>query len=135
MQQASAASTAYPGLYWRSTLNSTSAHRQKPRIRGAGRTGLLHGIALVRHAGAGACTFFCGNSFAVFRLRALDVYKRQVNTALFDASTAPEEVLRLCAENGIDYLVCSKQYPGDTSQLSGLVVVYENADVTIYAAD
>lgn len=49
--------------------------------------------------------------------------------------TAPEEVLRLCAENGIDYLVCSKQYPGDTSQLSGLVVVYENADVTIYAAD
>ena len=36
-------------------------------------------------------------------------------------------------ENGIDYLVYSKQYPGDTSQLSGLVVVYENADVTIYA--
>ena len=51
----------------------------------------------------------------------------------FDASTAPEEVLRLCAENGIDYLVCSKQYPGDTSQLSGMVC--ENADVTIYAAD
>ena len=86
-----------------------------------------------RPAGIYGRLYLCSDEHGVSE--AVVAQKQAVNTALFDASTAPEEVLRLCAENGIDYLVCSKQYPGDTSQLSGLVVVYENADVTIYAAD
>lgn len=96
------------------------------------------GISSLYTAMSGRQAYMEGYTYAVTNMgvsEAVVAQKQAVNTALFDASTAPEEVLRLCAENGIDYLVCSKQYPGDTSQLSGLVVVYENADVTIYAAD
>ena len=96
------------------------------------------GISILYTAMSGRQAYMEGYTYAVTNMgvsEAVVAQKQAVNTALFDASTAPEEVLRLCAENGIDYLVCSKQYPGDTSQLSGLVVVYENADVTIYAAD
>ena len=66
----------------------------------------------------------------------------QRNTGYFPTESLEPSGNRLFSRSALNEgdlfrgsLVCSKQYPGDTSQLSGLVVVYENADVTIYAAD
>lgn len=96
------------------------------------------GISSLYTAISGRQAFMEGFTYAVTNMgvsEAVVAQKQMVNAALFDAATPPEEVLRLCAENGIGYLVYSKQYPGDTSQLSGLAVAYENADVIIYAAE
>lgn len=58
-----------------------------------------------------------GYTYAVTNMgvsEAVVAQKQAVNTALFDASTAPEEVLRLCAENGIDYLGLFQTVSGAT---------------------
>ncbi len=55
-----------------------------------------------------------------------------VNSALFSAQTPPEEVLRLCREWGIDYLVFSSQMAGEESQLSGLKLVFTSDTLRIY---
>lgn len=60
-------------------------------------------------------------------------YRLGVNNALFSAATDPAEVLRLCQENGISYLVYSTQLPGDESQLSSMLLVYDSPTVRIYA--
>ena len=58
--------------------------------------------------------------------------KQTINGALFSADTPPEQAAALCREQGIDYLVFSAQYLGQTSQLSAFALVYENPDVQIY---
>ena len=55
------------------------------------------------------------------------------NTALFSASTGPQQVTQLCAQNGITYLVFDADYPGNTTQLTALRQVYQAGAVTIYA--
>lgn len=56
-----------------------------------------------------------------------------VNNALFSAETDPQQVVQLCLDNGISYLVYSTQLPGDESQLSALKKVYDSPTVRIYA--
>ncbi|MDL2253611.1 hypothetical protein LJC49_05990 [Ruminococcaceae bacterium OttesenSCG-928-I18] len=55
-----------------------------------------------------------------------------VNQALFSAETPPEEVLRLCRQWGIDYLVYSTQMEGEESQLSALELVFDSPTLRIY---
>lgn len=65
------------------------------------------GISSLYTAMSGRQAYMEGYTYAVTNMgvsEAVVAQKQAVNTALFDASTAPEEVLRLCAENGIDYL-------------------------------
>ena len=55
-----------------------------------------------------------------------------VNNALFSGATPPEEVLRLCRENGIDYLIFSSQFDGSEAQLSMCELVYNSPTVRLY---
>ncbi len=96
------------------------------------------GISSLYTAMSGRQAYMEGYTYAVTNMGVSEpvvAEKRAVNAALFSAETPPEQVLQLCARENIQYLVFSKQYPGDTAQLSGCRVVYENDDVTIYAAD
>ena len=94
------------------------------------------GISSLYTAMSGRQAYMEGYTYAVTNMGVSEPVvkaKQAVNAALFSANTPPEEILRLCREENIQYLVFSKQYPGDTEQLSGFPVAYENNDVTIYA--
>ncbi len=54
------------------------------------------------------------------------------NAALFSAETPPEEVMRLCEEWGIQYLVYSEQMEGSESQLAALPLVFDSSTLRIY---
>ena len=58
--------------------------------------------------------------------------KKRVNEALFNSESTHEEIYQLCVENGINYLVYSKQYAGDNEQLAAFSCVFSNDDVEIY---
>ncbi len=60
------------------------------------------------------------------------VKRIQTNDALFSPATEPEQVVQLCREAGIDYLVYSTQYPGTDTQMSEMVLVYDSPMVRIY---
>ena len=94
------------------------------------------GISSLYTAMSGRQAYMEGYTYAITNMgvsEAVVKAKQTVNAALFSASSSPEEIVRLCEEENIQYLVFSKQYPGDTEQLSGFPVAYENNDVTIYA--
>lgn len=94
------------------------------------------GISSLYTALSGRQAYMEGYTYAVTNMgvsEAVVAEKQAVNAALFHAATPPEDVARLCRENGITYLVCSAQYPGNTEQLSALELVYENSQVQIYA--
>ncbi|MDL2324800.1 hypothetical protein LJC61_06605 [Ruminococcaceae bacterium OttesenSCG-928-A16] len=58
-----------------------------------------------------------------------------VNNALFNATTPPQEVVRLCRENNISYLIFSEQsnkFDASEEQLSAMEQVYAGPDVRIY---
>ncbi len=57
----------------------------------------------------------------------------EANTALFGADTSSEEILRLCQEWDIDYLVYSTQMAGSQSQLAELPVAFSSPTLLIYA--
>lgn len=59
-------------------------------------------------------------------------YRLAVNTALFSAQTQPQEVVALCQNHDIDYLVYSTQLPGDESQMSAMNLVFDSSTVRIY---
>ena len=59
--------------------------------------------------------------------------RMQANAALFSAGTSPQQVVQLCAQNGITYVVFNADYPGDTAQFTALRQVYQAGAVTIYA--
>lgn len=93
------------------------------------------GISSLYTAMSGRQAYMEGYTYAVTNMGVsapVVAEKQAVNAALFDAATPPEQVRGLCEREGIDYLVFSKQYAGDTSQLSACAVVYENNDVAIY---
>ncbi len=56
----------------------------------------------------------------------------EANAALFNANTPSDEIVRLCHEWGIDYLVYSTQMTGSNSQLSELTAVFSSPTVYIY---
>lgn len=94
------------------------------------------GISSLYSAMSGRQAYMEGYTYAVTNMgvsEAVVAEKQAVNSALFRADTPPERIIQLCGENNIDYLVFSKQYPGDTSQLAGFAVAYENDDAAIYA--
>lgn len=96
------------------------------------------GISSLYTAMSGRQAYMEGYTYAVTNMGVSEpvvAAKQAVNAALFSADTPPEEILRLCEEENIQYLVFSKQYPGDTEQLSGFPIACENNDVTIYAVN
>ena len=97
--------------------------------------GASDGISSLYTALSGRQAYMEGYTYAVTNMgvsQQLLTEKRTINGALFSADTPPEQAAALCREQGIDYLVFSAQYPGQTSQLSAFALVYENPDVQIY---
>ncbi len=93
------------------------------------------GISSLYTAMSGRQAFMEGYTYAVTNMGVSEPVvreKQDVNASLFSKNTAPEVIYQYCAAYGIRYLVYSKQYPGDTEQLSGYPVAYENNDVRIY---
>ena len=63
---------------------------------------------------------------------AVVTHKRDTNTALFSADTAPQTAAELCRANGIEYLVYALDFPGSDTQLSEMELVYSGTSVRIY---
>lgn len=57
-------------------------------------------------------------------------HKQWANDLLFTETTAPDEIVRVCADEKIDYLVYAKVWPGGVNP--GLTPAYENEEVAIY---
>lgn len=55
-----------------------------------------------------------------------------VNNALFSGDSTPDEIINLCQENGITYLIFSSQFDGEETQFSQLPCVFESETVRIY---
>ena len=93
------------------------------------------GISSIYSALSGRQAYMEGYTYAITNMGVSEKVvseKRAVNEALFSAQTTGEQISQLCKENGIDYLVYSTQYEGDTEQLSGFPCVFSNEDVEIY---
>lgn len=93
------------------------------------------GISSLYTALSGRQAYLEGYTYAVTNMgvsEELLAEKQAVNAALFSAATPPQEAAALCRRAGISYLVFSRQYPGDTGQLSAFRLVYANDDVEIY---
>ena len=93
------------------------------------------GISSLYTALSGRQAYMEGYTYAITNMGVSEdvvAAKQAVNAALFHAATPPEEVARLCRENGIGYLVYSAQYPGNTEQLSALELAFGNEQVQIY---
>lgn len=94
------------------------------------------GISNVYSALSGRQAYMEGYTYAVTNMGVSEAVvneKRTTNAALFDAEQPYEEIKRLCDENNISYLVYSKQFEGAAPQPGAFALVYENADVAIYA--
>lgn len=55
-----------------------------------------------------------------------------VNEALFSAETPPEQVVQLCLDNRIEFLVYSTQFDGSNMQMSQMELVYDSDSVQVY---
>ncbi len=94
------------------------------------------GISNLYTAYSGRQAFMEGYTYALTNMgisQQLLAQRTQANAALFSASTDPQQVVQLCTQNGIAYLVFDADYPGDTTQLASLRQVYQAGTVTIYA--
>ncbi len=94
------------------------------------------GISNLYTAYSGRQAFMEGYTYALTNMGISQQFlaaRMQVNAALFSAGTDPQQVVQLCAQNGIAYLVFDADYPGDTTQLAALRQVYQAGTVTIYA--
>ncbi|MEG1446302.1 MAG: hypothetical protein RSC58_03445 [Ruthenibacterium sp.] len=95
------------------------------------------GISNVYSALSGRQAYMEGYSYAITNMgvaEAIVTQKKNNNAALFSAATSPEIIQTICRENGIQYLVYSAQYPGDTAQLSQCERVFANDAVQIFKA-
>lgn len=93
------------------------------------------GISSLYSAISGRQAFMEGYTYAVTNMGVSEPVvrgKQLINNALFSKDTPASVINDYCAAYGIDYLIYSKQYPGDTQQLAGYTVVYENDDAAIY---
>ena len=61
------------------------------------------------------------------------VHRLEVNNALFEVSTSPDELQKLCEETGITHIVYCEQFWGDEEQLACFELVFESDTVRIYA--
>lgn len=94
------------------------------------------GISSLYSAISGRQAFMEGYTYAVTNMGVSEPVvreKQKINAALFNKDTPPDQIDAYCAAEGIDYLLYSKQYPGDTQQLAPYTVVFENDDTAIYA--
>lgn len=94
------------------------------------------GISNLYTAYSGRQAFMEGYTYALTNMgisQQLLAQRMQANAALFSAGTDPQQVVQLCTQNGIAYLVFDADYPGDTTQLAALRQVYHAGTVTIYA--
>lgn len=94
------------------------------------------GISNLYTAYSGRQAFMEGYTYALTNMgisQQLLAERMQANAALFSAGTDPQQVVQLCTQNGIAYLVFDADYPGDTTQLAALRQVYQAGTVTIYA--
>ena len=94
------------------------------------------GISNLYTAYSGRQAFMEGYTYALTNMgisQQLLAQRMQANAALFSAGTDPQQVVQLCTQNGIAYLVFDADYPGDTTQLAALRQVYQAGTVTIYA--
>ena len=99
--------------------------------------GANDGISNVYSALSGRQAYMEGYSYAITNMGVSEAVvneKRSTNAALFSTETPPETVLALCQKNGIQYLVYSAQYAGDTAQFSQCERVFENDAVQIFKA-
>lgn len=93
------------------------------------------GISNLYSAYSGRQAFMEGFQYAKTNMGVAEdiiLQRLEVNNALFSAGTPPEEVMQLCRDNGITYLVYSTQLPGDETQLSFLPMVFSSPTVRIY---
>lgn len=56
-----------------------------------------------------------------------------MNEALFNAKTPHKEIVALCEQNGIDYLIFSAQMDGSDEQLAGFALEYDSPSVRVYS--
>lgn len=56
----------------------------------------------------------------------------ETNQKLFAAETSPAEVVELCREKGIDYLVYSTQMKGSNQQMGDMELVFDSSTIQIY---
>ncbi|WP_367924912.1 hypothetical protein [uncultured Ruthenibacterium sp.] len=93
------------------------------------------GISSIYSALSGRQAYMEGYTYAITNMGVSEqvvAEKKRVNEALFNSESTHEEIYQLCVENGINYLVYSKQYAGDNEQLAAFSCVFSNDDVEIY---
>ncbi len=93
------------------------------------------GISNLYSGLSGRQGFMEGFQYAVTNMGVSEasVHERQeANTALFSEDSSQQEILRLCEQWGIQYLVFSSQMEGDESQLSFLPLVFDSDTLRIY---
>ncbi len=100
-------------------------------------TGASEGLSNVYTAFSGMQSYMEGHKYTLSNMGvSIDIigHRYSVINTIFSKDTSLEDIIALCKDNNIMYIVYSSQFEGDTQQLEALLKVFNDDTVTIYKA-